>query len=551
VRYYIRLRDNPNADDYGDPKALYRFAPETGLAERFDKEALRWMDDPAIIDATGIGGTENFRRVTYGDAVAFARRLTSVVERGGEGSGHFGHEGRPGERGGSAPGTGGGRGNASRVLIGRFGAEAVGKMGDFAVESLSHIREPFGKGTFGYEDLKEIWPLDKPSETVGQDDYWILPNGDAAEVVSHDKTAERIVRFMEQDGLLPGNVSPSGLSANNIDGETFLVGLGLVRWSTSGSRGVSVGQRLTDAQVEAISRMARNTDSVDSLLWESRELEIVDQDGRMFIGSKPDSAGDTLLSLLQERSVVERGGPGSGHRGHAGRPGERGGSAPGSGGGEKARQVRTSGSQESVGLRTYYAREEIGTRPRVPAVQARSARRMEREFAGMDRKRAERSVLYSPDGQVLIDQGGTAWSDAFGASVAYDDEQLAAIRAVPGLILTHNHPVGSSFSDSDLIFAAHNSLAEIRAVGTDGYGRTWLYRFQPGPDAANMAASHIGTLFGQQHQSIYYEWGPRVMAGEATTMWAQENHSHELMTRLAVAEPGLVGYYSRERIDRP
>lgn len=43
---------------------------------------------------------------------------------------------------------------------------------------------------------------------------------------------------------------------------------------------------------------------------------------------------------------VERGGPGSGHHGHAGRPGERGGSAPGSGSG---RHTTGEGFYETIG----------------------------------------------------------------------------------------------------------------------------------------------------------------------------------------------------------
>lgn len=123
--YLIRVRDNPETPDYDEAKALYRFVPRQGIAERLDRETGKWVDDASVIDVTGIGGANNFRPIPDDEAdrllaewlapapeqtaVAILSRFVKGIfkKRGGPGSGFYGHEGRPGERGGSAPGEGG------------------------------------------------------------------------------------------------------------------------------------------------------------------------------------------------------------------------------------------------------------------------------------------------------------------------------------------------------------------------------------------------------------------------------------------------------------
>ena len=63
MRYFVRVRDNPEADDYGMPKSLHRFDPAMGLAERWDMKTGRWVDNPNLIRFTGMGGDEDYAEV--------------------------------------------------------------------------------------------------------------------------------------------------------------------------------------------------------------------------------------------------------------------------------------------------------------------------------------------------------------------------------------------------------------------------------------------------------------------------------------------------------
>ena len=61
-----------------------------------------WVDNPYLIAATGLGGDNDYVETTEEQALQFIRSHG----KGGQGSGNFGHEGRPGEIGGSAPSDG-------------------------------------------------------------------------------------------------------------------------------------------------------------------------------------------------------------------------------------------------------------------------------------------------------------------------------------------------------------------------------------------------------------------------------------------------------------
>jgi hypothetical protein len=64
------------------------------------------MSDLDVLNADWIKHVGDSRRRDLAAHEVVAGMLTPAVERGGPGSGHFGHEGRPGEVGGSQPGGG-------------------------------------------------------------------------------------------------------------------------------------------------------------------------------------------------------------------------------------------------------------------------------------------------------------------------------------------------------------------------------------------------------------------------------------------------------------
>src|SRR5262252_3847493 len=68
---------------------------------------VKYLDDAGAVVSRG---QATIAKVFFDDGGVSAYRLVLLEEKGGAGSGNFGHEGRPGQVGGSAAGTGGGGG---------------------------------------------------------------------------------------------------------------------------------------------------------------------------------------------------------------------------------------------------------------------------------------------------------------------------------------------------------------------------------------------------------------------------------------------------------
>lgn len=116
MRYFVRKDFKMIA------RSLHRFDGEAGISNRFDVVKGQWVDDPRLIGFSGNGGDNNYFEIAADKVettvtallgekgAALALRgitvtpgLRRIVIRGGPGSGHFGHEGRHGEVGGSTP----------------------------------------------------------------------------------------------------------------------------------------------------------------------------------------------------------------------------------------------------------------------------------------------------------------------------------------------------------------------------------------------------------------------------------------------------------------
>jgi hypothetical protein len=271
-------------------------------------------------------------------------RSTETVHRGGPGSGHRGHEGRPGERGGSLPGAGGPSGDMRGISASMLNNPVVDDLPRIRDRLESTLRER------GANHIRAVYARgESPSlNSLGIGDYWILGDGTVVEVDSHDLSVQSALEqpdvvtdaFKEFLGSEPqetgwmGRLSPEGLA----------LGLGLVRWSTTGQRGISVGDaKMTDEQAGRISEMAGNTGTLHSIMWEAWEptLWALPNSVSGNFDLNHDAHGNGVEYLLRIRSLVHRGGPGSGHFAHEGRPGQRGGSLPGAGGGGKAEREAT------------------------------------------------------------------------------------------------------------------------------------------------------------------------------------------------------------------
>jgi len=133
MRYYVKRRDAETAADRGRPLCIARLDGAL-RCERWSHRDGRYVPDISILpEVVGLDGAGGWAPISQAEAERIERAFRSarpgrcrsrpgifirapLVERGGEGSGHWGHEGRPGHRGGSLPGKGGPRAMPSPTL---------------------------------------------------------------------------------------------------------------------------------------------------------------------------------------------------------------------------------------------------------------------------------------------------------------------------------------------------------------------------------------------------------------------------------------------------
>ena len=70
MRFYVNLDDLPSSPNYQQPLSLHRFeeTADAVIMERFDKEGRKWVDNPNLISATGMGGDESYSEVDEEEA---------------------------------------------------------------------------------------------------------------------------------------------------------------------------------------------------------------------------------------------------------------------------------------------------------------------------------------------------------------------------------------------------------------------------------------------------------------------------------------------------
>ncbi|MCK5548778.1 MAG: hypothetical protein KAI64_07165, partial [Thermoplasmata archaeon] len=109
--------------------------------------------------------------------------IQSLTQRGGAGSGHHGHEGRPGEVGGSLP-----SGETWKESRTAFGRSAMRRRYKGAVKSMSKKLKEFGE---------PLSLFNVPTET--RTEIIIAPNGDAYGVDDHDLLANLMLNQVVED----------------------------------------------------------------------------------------------------------------------------------------------------------------------------------------------------------------------------------------------------------------------------------------------------------------------------------------------------------------
>ena len=415
----------------------------------------------------------------------------SVIKKGGAGSGHFDHAGRPGKVGGST---------ASRLHAGEPGkvgdsapAEWSPREGQYAVwtgneNELVQIYDSDGEfakieivsgseRTSTYTDIHvddleepdydqvEMWTKDTPyaTEWRAREIFGLTEDPSEAGYILEDGA---MLDFSgKREGGSPGRRAYDHRQiANAFVGDKPEYTSGMVwfmqetntirmQWN-DGYLMVDLAGPPTRSQREVILSLGMRGEGV---FWDVSKWEAMagNSDGRVStiesgeIGPDYDEI-DRWLDSVRGIYYKAKGGPGSGHWGHLGRPGKVGGSAP-----------------------SELSRWEH----RNPKI-----KQIIKEFSKADRKsKIEHLIIVDSGGKILLNKTGNE------NSVAFTDQEMDMVKKATmsrRVTMIHNHPTGSPLSIDDVSMLLELGAHEIIAVGN----RTTY--------------SMVNKLFGQMEQSF-------------------------------------------------
>lgn len=156
------------------------------------------------------------------------------------------------------------------------------------------------------------------------------------------------------------------------------------------------------------------------------------------------------------------------------------------------------------------------------------------EFEATARKQSgpdgyESAAAYDRAGKPLFIKDGAT------SAVEFTDDEIGMLG---GAVLSHNHPMGSSFSDAAVAFFIRNGLDEIRAVG-----ERYTYRLtgtppQIGALDRDTVAMNAYRRWRDHYYSLMTGFRNKVANGEVSADDAWLEHSNAILERLA-SEYGL------------
>lgn len=226
------------------------------------------------------------------------RRITNAdeVERGGFGSGNFGHKGLPGKRGGSN----------RKDNLNRFITDKNVPLGDNIAQSNDYYR-------FAYNARNEIMgALESAKPSPEKSKQWRSVLALTEEVLAQLSSDPARVE------TLKAAIFPRLIRTLN---EMLNVGVINIRNGT-----------LTENFQSTLARWAFLRDQGESLFKHNLTPSRAEIKGAMMaltLGAIGESPTQFIVTNSTKRIIINKGGGGSGHFDHAGRPGEVGGSAPG------------------------------------------------------------------------------------------------------------------------------------------------------------------------------------------------------------------------------
>lgn len=137
----------------------------------------------------------------------------------------------------------------------------------------------------------------------------------------------------------------------------------------------------------------------------------------------------------------------------------------------------------------------------------------------------EVASVYSPEGALLETVLGTE------TGVEFDRVAVASGR-YRDAIITHNHPAGNSFSDTDIAFASSANVRELRIVAKQSGGKSALFRMlRLGPDWLPPAV--LRQAHATVSRSIERKQKAAIAKGTLTGRQARKQFAHEVMLELS------------------
>lgn len=227
------------------------------------------------------------------------------VLKGGPGSGHYGHAGRPGRVGGSLP-----------AGFGDGGPASGGKTATM-IRAIVERTE--------YEPLRAE---DVQDGSIGRG--WLMPDGRFA-ISRGDKHGTIAEEALRRAGLKPDYYTINETKLTSPIGGLMREGFVRIIFD-EGNLNYEGPKHLTFEQARFVARLLDLRRPMKSVYIDFYTGDALNRE-RL----RGDSARDELMDIVdrayrtagKERPLFDKGGPGSGHHGHAGRPGEVGGSLPG------------------------------------------------------------------------------------------------------------------------------------------------------------------------------------------------------------------------------
>lgn len=321
--------------DYRTIDEMHRQVIKADIVE----SAIAWKDDLEYhgkklkrgvwFGAVHVTDKDVWEKVKDGTYKGFSVRISGqreLIEKGGPGSGHFGHEGVPGQQGGSAPGEGGGGTVDERVTrAGKPFKDFIAREYKVPWHTLSDetLREALdayeaskkggpGSGNFGHEGVPGQQGGSAPGGGDGRSGE-AAPDGKEVKSIATKAVDGLTHQELHGDMHAVWTAKHTGTEYSGDNKETMFVNFRLNRDGNTDAGREAMAQKVMDAMPQKIGDYGKVAHG----------------------GSTEDNRNIHVQYYNPKTGKSEKGGAGSGNWGHAGVPGEQGGSAPGGGGSPK------------------------------------------------------------------------------------------------------------------------------------------------------------------------------------------------------------------------